>query len=216
MNFLLRLFPGIKQYTLSYRLLVYVVLCSSLFALLATAAQLYLDYRRDVSALHESFSFIQKSSLHAIAASTFKIDSDLLRLELEGALKLPDIVYLEVREIRGDQIHTHAHGNPNATRIIRKEFQLEYISPSGEKRLMGTLIAVASLEGVYQRLWSRVLTILVTNMVKTFLASAFILALIYLFIDRPSSDANGILYPAFNTGQTTSSLDIESQNTLSG
>ena len=80
MNFLLRLFPGLKQYTLSYRLLMYVVLCSSLFALLATATQLYLDYRRDVSALHESFSFIQKSYLHTIAASTFKMDSDLLRL----------------------------------------------------------------------------------------------------------------------------------------
>jgi PAS domain S-box-containing protein len=184
MKFFARLFPGLKQYSLSYRLLVYVVLCSSFFALLATATQLYLDYRRDVSALHESFSFIQKSYLQTIAASTFKIDSDLLRLELEGALKLPDIVYLEVRELRGNQIYTHAHGNSKAAKIIRKEFPLEYISPSGEKRLMGTLVVNASLEGVYQRLWSRVLTILVTNMVKTFLASACILAIIYLLIAR--------------------------------
>ena len=51
MQFIFRLIPNIKQYRLSYRLLVYVVLCSSLFALLATATQLYLDYRRDISAL---------------------------------------------------------------------------------------------------------------------------------------------------------------------
>jgi PAS domain S-box-containing protein len=184
MKFFSDLFPAIKQYTLSYRLLVYVVLCSSLFALLATATQLYLDYRRDVSALYDSMQFIEKSYLKTIAASTFKIDTDHLRLELEGALKLPDIVYLEVRESRGKQVYTHSQGSRNATKLIQKEFPLEYISPSGEKRLMGNLMVIASLEGVYQRLWSRVLTILVTNMVKTFLASACILAIIYLLVTR--------------------------------
>ena len=167
-----------KQYTLSYRLVVYVVLCSSLFAIIATAIQLYLDYRRDVSALHESFRLIEKSYLPTIARSAFKIDQDHLLLELEGALKLPDIVYLEVQEVRGSQILTHAHGNPNAEKIIRNAFPLEYISPAGEKRPIGTLIVMASLEGVYQRLWSRVVTILVTNVGKTFLASAGFLAII--------------------------------------
>ncbi len=173
-----------KQYMLSYRLVVFVVLCSSLFALIATAIQLYLDYRRDVSALHDSFRLIEKSYLPTIARSTFKIDQDHLRLELEGALKLPDIVYLEVQEVRGSQILTHAHGNPNAEKIIRNEYPLEYISPAGEKMPIGTLIVMASLEGAYQRLWSRVVTILVTNVGKTFLASAGILAIIYLLITR--------------------------------
>ncbi len=173
-----------KQYTLSYRLVVYVVLCSSLFAIIATAIQLYLDYRRDVSALHESFRLIEKSYLPTIAMTTFKIDQNHLRLELEGALKLPDIVYLEVQEVRGSQILRHAQGNPNAEKIIRNEFPLEYISPAGEKRPIGTLIVIASLEGVYQRLWSRVVTLLVTNVGKTFLASASILAIVYLLITR--------------------------------
>jgi len=173
-----------KQYTLSYRSVVYVVLCSSLFAIIATAIQLYLDYRRDVSALHESFRLIEKSYLPTIARSTFKIDQDHLRLELEGVLKLPDIVYLELQEVRGSQILTHSHGNPNAEKIIRNEFPLEYIDPVGERRSIGTLIVMASLEGVYQRLWSRVVTILVTNVGKTFLASAGILAIIYLLITR--------------------------------
>ncbi len=177
-------FSKINQYTLSYRLVVYVVLCSSLFAILATAIQLYLDYRRDVSALHESFRLIEKSYLPTIAMTTFKIDQNHLRLELEGALKLPDIVYLEVQEVRGSQILTHAQGNPNAEKIIRNEFPLEYISPAGEKRSIGTLIVIASLEGVYQRLWSRVVTLLVTNVGKTFLASASILAIVYLLITR--------------------------------
>jgi hypothetical protein len=49
---------------------------------------------------------------------------------------------------------------------------------------MGTLVVLASLEGVYQRLWSRIFTILVTNFIKVFLASACILALIYFLMSR--------------------------------
>ena len=179
-----RLFPKLKLYPLSYRLLLYVVLCSSLLALLATTIQLFMDYRRDVDALYKSFGVIQKSYLNNIAASTFKIDTDHLQIELEGALNLPDIVFVEVRELRGDMVQTYPKGDPNATKIIRKEFPLVYESPSGEKRHMGTLVALASLEGVYQRLWARAFTILVTNFIKTFLASACILALIYLLMSR--------------------------------
>ena len=184
MNLFSRIFPEFKQYKLSYRLLMYVVLCSSFFALVATAIQLYLDYRRDMSALNQSFNYIEKSYLQSIAASTYRIDKHQLTLGLEGALRLPDIVYLEVKEKRGNNFHTHAHGNPNVLKSIRREFPLEYIRPSGEQVTIGTLIAIANLDGVYQRLWSRVWTVLITNMAKTFLASACILAIIYFLITR--------------------------------
>ena len=184
MKSFLRLFPRIKQYRLSYRLLGYVVLCSSLFALLATAIQLYLDYRRDISTLNNSIDFIQRSYLPSIASSIYKIDTEHLELQLEGALKQPDIVYLEAQEKRGNQVHTHSMGNPEATRVIQKDYPLEYVNPAGKKRLMGKLMVHASLEGVYQRLWSRVLTVLATNIAKTFLASAFILAIIHGLISR--------------------------------
>jgi PAS domain S-box-containing protein len=55
---------------------------------------------------------------------------------------------------------------------------------SQTKAVPSTLVALASLKGVYQRLWSRVFTILVTNFIKTFLASACILAIIYLLVTR--------------------------------
>jgi PAS domain S-box-containing protein len=184
MSFLSGLFPATRQYRLSYRLLVYVVLCSSLFALLATATQLYVDYRRDVSALYESLQFIERSHLQAIATSVFKIDSEQLELQLEGMLKLPDMVYVEVRESRGNRVVFTAKGNPGARETVNREFPLDYTSPSGEKRRIGTLVAIASLEGVYQRLWTRVFTILATNTVKTFLASSCILVIIYLLITR--------------------------------
>ena len=85
-------FPRKKQYPLSYRLLVYVLLCSSIFALLSTAVQLYVEYRRDVSNLYESITFIENSYLESIAVSVYKIDTEQLKLQMGGALKLPDVV----------------------------------------------------------------------------------------------------------------------------
>lgn len=184
MKSILSYITAIKQYPLSYRLVGYVVIISSFFAILATATQLYLDYRRDVSALHRSLGFIERSYLKSIAVSAFKIDTDHLALELEGALKLPDIVYLEIRELRGNQVYTYAKGNPDARHIVRREYPLVYVNPAGEKRHLGTLVVNASLEEIYQRLWARLLTIFATNLVKTFLVSACILAVLYFMITR--------------------------------
>ena len=75
MKWLRKLFPRIDQYPLSYRTLAYVLLCSSTFALMSTAAQLYLEYRRDVSSLNKSIEFIEKSYLTSISDSVYKIDT---------------------------------------------------------------------------------------------------------------------------------------------
>jgi PAS domain S-box-containing protein len=184
MNLLFRFFLLPKQYPLSYRLVGYVVLCSSFFALLATATQLYVDFQKDSSAVYDSFEFIETSYLDTISTSVFKIDTEQLQHELAGALQLPGVVYVEIQEPRGDRIVTFTRGNPEARRTVKREFPLEYASPSGEIRPVGDLKVVASLEGVYERLWSRVLIILGTNTLKVFLASSCILAIVYLLLTR--------------------------------
>ena len=46
-----------RHYRLSYKLVVYTVLCSSLFTLLATSIQLYSDYKRDLNSIRSNFNF---------------------------------------------------------------------------------------------------------------------------------------------------------------
>ena len=184
MEWLRKFFPRIDQYPLSYRMLAYVLLCSSTFALMSTAAQLYLEYRRDVSNLNKSFELIENSYLASISDSVYKIDTEHLELLLNGALNLTDIVHLEIKEQRGDDIFETSVGNLTARSLIRRNFSLSYADPSGQMRRIGSLTVSASLDGVYQRLLSRVFTVLVTNTVKTFLASAGILCIIYWLITR--------------------------------
>ena len=184
MKWLFERFPRSDQYPLSYRALVYVLLCSSTFALMATAVQLYVEYRRDVAHLFANIDLIEKSYLAPLSASVYKIDTEGLRLQLEGALKLSDIVRLEVREQRGDDIIETTAGSLSARHLIHRDFPLTYADTSVPLQKIGTLRVTASLDGVYRRLWSRMLTVLATNTIKTFLASAGILAIIYWLITR--------------------------------
>ena len=165
-------------------MLGYVLLCSSTLALLATAAQLYVEYRRDVSNLYNSINLVEETYLAPISDSVYKIDTEHLQLQLNGVLNLTDIVQLAVKEKRGDRIIETSVGNPTAENLIHRELPLTFSDASGQTRTIGSLTIAASLDGVYRRLYSRILTTLATNAVKAFLASAGILAIIYWLITR--------------------------------
>jgi len=161
-----------------------VVLCSSSFTLLATAFQLYLSYQKDMAIIHESMEFIRESYVMPVARSTYYVDEEQLGLLLKGALKLQDIRYLYVTEPGPEKGPRVWEGDPNAEQDIVREFPLKVYDLLGKISDMGTLTVVASLEGVYQRLLARALVILVSNAVKTFLASLCILLIIHFLITR--------------------------------
>lgn len=176
--------PRIDLNPLTYRTLVYVLLCSTILALMATVVQLYTEYRRDLAKLNENIEIIERGYLNTIIANVYKIDQQGLKLQLDGALKIDGIVHLEVREQRGDRIIETAVGQLNAKKLIRYEYPLIYSDDVVTDRNFGTLTVSASLDNIYSRLLSRVLVVLATNGVKTFLASACILTIIYWMITR--------------------------------
>jgi len=171
-----------KQFRLSYRLLLYVVLCSSFFTLLTTAFQLYLTYKKDVTHIHESMGFIRDSYVPSVTRSIYYMDEEESRLLLKGVLKLQNVRYLYITEPTKEP--PICEGDPNAAPDIVRKFPLQINDLSDEMSNMGTLTVVACLEGIYQRLLDRALIILVSNAVKTFLASLCILLIIHLLVTR--------------------------------
>ena len=118
---------SIRGSRLSRRLLMYIVLCSSFFTLLATSFQLYMDYKRDVWAIHGSIQFIKAGYRDPLAVSAYNMDYNGLKLLLKGVLKFRDIEYLEISEPfpEGRKILAR-EGNPNAQRDIVDEVILRY------------------------------------------------------------------------------------------
>lgn len=170
--------PGIGR-----RVLVSILLFSSLVTLLATALQLYTDYRRDLGIIENRLEDIDSSYLASIGASLWNLDINQLQIQLEGISHLPDIEAVSVRETQ-DQISNPLElslGARRQSQHITREYPI-YHQGGAEQRQIGTLVVQASLTGVYARLWNKMVVILFSQGIKTFLVSLFILYIFYRLV----------------------------------
>ncbi len=169
---------------LSYRVLSYILICSTLFTFLSTAIQLYAEYQRDMDSVAEGLNQIRESYLNFLSLSLWDMDESQLNVQLQGALLLPDIQYLEVREIRAamEEVFLSA-GNPEGKGGAHYQFPLFY-ETGQEKIHIGNLYVTVNLKGVYQRLYDRVALVLSTQAVKTFLWAFCVLVIFQHVIMR--------------------------------
>jgi PAS domain S-box-containing protein len=162
------------------KLIVLVVLFSSLITLVTTAGQLFSDYRDDVDKINSGFDQIRTTSLQSVAESVWLLDDARLDTLLRGLARLPDITHLSI--VLEGKVQWEI-GQTDNDASVSQEFPL-YNRHRNEEILIGTLIATASLGGVYERLIDRAAIILVSNAVKTFLVSGFVLVLFQVLVTR--------------------------------
>jgi signal transduction histidine kinase len=171
-----------KNNNLSYRLLFLILMCSSVFTLLGTAIQLYMDYREDVQKIENGFQQIRESFIQPLAVSLWNFDKEQLQIQVKGMISLPDMRYVEIREKRGDQdVTILVMGKPETGESISHQFLLEYEKETSNIRV-GSLLVTASLTDVYNRIRAKVLLVLVTQAVKTFFVSVLILLIFHFLI----------------------------------
>lgn len=175
------LIETIRKKTIAARLLFYILMTSFFFTLIGTSFQLYIDFLSDKSSVESQIDQIENIYLKSLAKSTWDLDRQGIILQLEGVLKLQDIKYLEIKTELGETLASS--GNASRGMDISKKFTLNY-NHLGEVVTVGSLQVVASLEGVYGRLWKRLLVILSTQSIKIFCMSAFIIIIFQRLITR--------------------------------
>lgn len=162
------------------RLIIYVVLFSSLITLLTTAIQLYRDYNNDIGLIENQLQQIQDVHLKSLTATLWASDAKEIRTHLEGISHLRDMQFVEVRDREKVWVSV---GTPQSENMISRQYPMIY-PHRGRDIEIGTLTVVASLLGVYQRLIGKVWVILVSNGIKTFLVAGFILVIFYTLVTR--------------------------------
>ncbi|GGF33693.1 hypothetical protein GCM10011611_44930 [Aliidongia dinghuensis] len=167
------------------RLLTLIVLFSSAVTFVSTGLQLYLDYRHETRTVVSRLTEIENGYVDSLAGSLWNLDVGQLRLQLEGILRLPDMQSLEVRETaaEGAKPLVVSVGSSRARGVIVREVPLTR-TESGQTRAIGVLRAEATLEGIYRRLGNTAIVLLLTQGVKTFLVSLFILYIVHRLITR--------------------------------
>ncbi|TDT41623.1 PAS domain S-box-containing protein/diguanylate cyclase (GGDEF)-like protein [Halospina denitrificans] len=169
-----------KQSPLSFRLLGYIILCSSVFTLVASAAQVYVDYQADVSAIRERLSDIEDGYKSSLAGSVWAIDEDLIRLQLEGITSLPDISRARLRmypdaELTVGDVPADA-GTASHSFTLSRSAEQDY--------QLGRVTVTASLESANENLQRNIQVIFTTQALRTFFISLLILWIFQYFVAR--------------------------------
>ena len=121
---------------------------STFIALLATAFQLYLDYRHDLGQIDSTFEQVGQSYLPTIANALWATNRKELQVALDGLVRLPDVQYVAVRE--NAALWAQA-GRPKSRNVLSRDYPLSHVHRS-EQMAIGNLTVVMDMGGVYQRL----------------------------------------------------------------
>lgn len=181
MNKLHELLKTLNRHSIGRQFALWILVFSSVVTLVSTMLQLTLEFKRDVTIIESVLDQIRKSYSNSLAGSLWVTSQKDVQLQVDGAFRLPDMQYLEVRSDQ-DQV-VAAAGKAQDQRILRQETSL-YFEYLGKQVYVGKLIAVASLESAYQHLKDKVLVILISQAIKTFLVSMFILFLFQRLVGR--------------------------------
>lgn len=165
---------------LARRLVLATVIFGTLVALITTAIQLYVDYRRELGQIDSTFSQVSHTHLPTIASALWATNRPELQIALDGLVRLQDVRYAKVME--GTAIWAET-GNLKSEGVRSQDYPLTYRHRDQIEHI-GTLHLVIDLDGVYQRLLDKFWVILITNSVKTLTVSIFMLWLFHWLVTR--------------------------------
>ncbi|MCP5206828.1 MAG: EAL domain-containing protein [Hahellaceae bacterium] len=169
-----------KKSPLSFRMLTYILLCSSLFTLFASGLQVYSEYRQEISLVDQRMEVIENSYMVSLSRSLWSLDQKLLQVQMQGILNLPDIVHLKLKIYPDTDIEMGDRNKETAS--IEHTFKLKH--ESVEMYELGELTITASLDEIYHQLQQKIVVILTTQAFKTFFISILILWIFQYLVTR--------------------------------
>ncbi len=137
------------------RLLLFILLFSLCFTVLASSVQLYFEYRREMRDIDARMELIRAGYLASLERSLWDLNQEQLNVQLRGLVDFSDVARVRLSSPDFDLLQ----GNPTPAGPLRIErFSLDYQPPSGEKRHLGELEVSTDLGAVHQRLYATGLT----------------------------------------------------------
>lgn len=166
----------VKKSQISRRLIISIILFSSMITLFITLVQLYFEYKNNINFLNENIENVQTGYRQGITNAVWLDDKKQLTAILDGIYALPDIEYIEVRV--DSELYAFS-GHRVTENVINDSFSLQY-QYDDRQLIIGETFIEANLSGIYQDLIQRAWFLLGSNAVKTFFVAIFM----YILFDR--------------------------------
>ena len=162
------------------QLMLSVVMFSTMITIITSAYQLYGNYKRDLGAIHYRLQEIQEVHLSSLTTRLWTVDKTALVTQMQNILHLPDMIYLEVKE-KGKIIAQV--GTPSDKDSISQTYPMIYTHRDKDITI-GSLTAQATLHNAYRHFYDQVFDIVISNGIKTFFVTGFILYLFFQLVTR--------------------------------
>ncbi len=156
------------------RLIRNIIIVSTFFSIIATAIQLYSDYKEEKELLNIRLEQVRASALKSMTLNLWQDNEQLIRVQLESLLSFHDVSYAAV--IRKDRENIF-YGEDHGKDTVEKVYPMTHIYNDKEYAL-GTLVLKADLAQLRDRLKEKFYLIALTQSIKTFIV-AFIM--LYIF-----------------------------------
>ncbi len=161
-------------------LLSYLLTFSFIITLATSGFILLSDYHRGVSEYETNGQQIQNSYQQSISYSLWNFDTRQIESQMAGILNFPGVVYVYI-ETDNDLIHSA--GDVLSRTDQRHSFPLIFQNPGKEYNL-GNLHIDINYADLYDELQEKAVQILLTQFVKTFSVSIFVLAIVRALITQ--------------------------------
>lgn len=168
----------IKGRRLTSKLIGYLFIFSIFFTLIHSAIDLKREYGAKVEKINESFVQIQDTILKQLSFSLWQMDDTQLKIQLEGMLKLPGVVFVEIIEKEKSLISV---GKKQTDNFKHQYFDLKYSSSDISNKL-GQVYVQLSYSSVDEEIWNNIFTITINESFKFFILAFLLLILVHNLI----------------------------------
>jgi PAS domain S-box-containing protein len=144
----------IGSLTLTLRFAVYLALFSLILSVSIFITLAYFSYQREYRNVQEQLSAIQLSYASSMAEAVWNFDTDQINLQLKGIMKLPNIIYAEVRTQQ--DIYSAGQIDPRAQTLSGTyDLQVAEAAERGLPTNVGSLYVVSSLDSWHSAVFQR-------------------------------------------------------------
>lgn len=170
-----------KQSSVAHRILFYIILFSSFVTIIITCYQLYTDYKEQAGMVEQRMTQIERSYRDSLGNAIWFLNTKQIESILAGIMKFEDVHFVDVHIKDGD---THYLGVRRESGNLR-HFSVDVLHTVQDNAVtVGKLSIESNLDGVLERLKKKFWLILISQGLKTFFVSLFILFIIHYLVTR--------------------------------
>lgn len=175
--------PSFLKSKIGRKLTFSVVCLSSLITLVLTTAQFGFDYITSIDEINKQFSLIEGGYKSSITEALWTDDRQQLKTLIKGIYRFPNMEIIKV--LGEDQRIISIHPPSLAGRCELSHSFLAVQIYEGQKINLGKVVICAHTMDILNLMKQRILIMLGSNTVKTFIVSLFFLFLVGRLVIRP-------------------------------